>query len=104
VICEGSPAEVRATANAQTDSRDSGDSRSPLPNVKLLTFETRLSRERIVNLAGVQRVEASDPKLIVTTSAPESTLRELLALDPELHGLEVRSPALEDAFLSLTAE
>lgn len=104
VICEGSPAEVRATANAQTDSRDSGDSRSPLPNVKLLTFETRLSRERIVNLAGVQRVEASDPKLIVTTSAPESTLRELLALDPELHGLDVRSPALEDAFLSLTAE
>jgi ABC-2 type transport system ATP-binding protein len=104
VICEGSPAEVRATANAQTDSRDSGDSRSPLPNVKLLTFETRLSRERIANLAGVQRVEASDPKLIVTTSAPESTLRELLALDPELHGLDVRSPALEDAFLSLTAE
>jgi ABC-2 type transport system ATP-binding protein len=40
----------------------------------------------------------------VTSAAPESTLRELLALDLELHSLEVRSPALEDAFLSLTAK
>src|ERR1700744_4912770 len=36
VICEGSPAEVRATANAQSHSRDRDDSRSPLANVKLL--------------------------------------------------------------------
>jgi len=103
VICEGTPAEVRATADAQSDSRNQDDSRSPLPNVKLLSFQTMLSREQIVNLAGVRKVEGSVSSFIVTTSSPESTLRELLALDPELHGLDVRRPALEDAFLALTA-
>jgi ABC-2 type transport system ATP-binding protein len=103
VICEGTPAEVRATANAQSDSRKQDDSRSPLTNVKLLSFQTKLSHEQIANLAGVRKVEASGSRAIVTTSAPESTLRELLALDPELSGLDVRMPALEDAFLTLTA-
>jgi ABC-2 type transport system ATP-binding protein len=55
-----------------------------------------------LNLAGVQKAEASGSNFTVTTSAPESTLRELLALDLELRGLDVRSPALEDAFLTLT--
>ena len=102
VICEGSPAEVRATANAQSHSRDRDDSRSPLANVKLLSFHTTLSREQILTLAGVQEVEVTATGVVVTTSAPESSLRELLALDPELRGLDVRSPALEDAFLALT--
>jgi ABC-2 type transport system ATP-binding protein len=56
-----------------------------------------------VNLAGVLKVEVDGSIVIVTTSAPESTLRELLALDSELCGLDVRTPALEDAFLALTA-
>jgi ABC-2 type transport system ATP-binding protein len=103
VICEGSPAEVRAVAATQT-SRDGGESSSQLRNVKLLSFQTRLSREQILNLAAVQKVEANGASVTVTTSSAESTLRELLALDLELHGLEVRSPALEDAFLTLTAE
>src|SRR5215472_16781935 len=59
VICEGSPAEVRATADAQSDSRNQNDSRSQLPNVKLLSFQTTLSREQIANLAGVRKVEGS---------------------------------------------
>ena len=80
------------------------ESTSQLPNVKLLSFQTQLSRDQILNLAGVQKVEANGTSVIVTTSAPESTLRELLALDSELRGLEVRSPALEDAFLTLTAK
>jgi ABC-2 type transport system ATP-binding protein len=102
VICEGSPAEVRATANAQPGSSERDHSHSPLPNVKLLSFQTTLTREQILILAGVQKVEANGTSVIVTTSTPESTLRELLALDPDLRGLDVRSPALEDAFLSLT--
>ena len=104
VICEGSPAEVRASASGQSDSRDRDDSRSPLPNIKLLSFQTTLSRELILSLGGVQKVETSGSGVVVTTSTPESTLRELLALDLELSGLDVRSPALEDAFLALTAE
>ncbi len=104
VICEGSPAEVRASASGQSDSRDRDDSRSPLPNIKLLSFQSTLSRELILSLGGVQKVETSGSGVVVTTSTPESTLRELLALDLELSGLDVRSPALEDAFLALTAE
>ena len=103
VICEGTPAEVRAAANAQPDSRERDSSQPGLPNIRLLSFQTQLSRDQILTLAGVQKVEAGDTGVIVTTSAPESTLRELLALDPTMHGLEVRSPALEDAFLTLTA-
>jgi ABC-2 type transport system ATP-binding protein len=104
VICEGSPADIRASANAQSNSSERQESRSALPNVKLLSFETKLSHEQILTLTGVQKVEASRSSVVVTTSAPEATLRELLVLDPELRGLDVRSPALEDAFLTLTAE
>lgn len=104
VICEGTPAEVRATASAQSNSETMGNSGSPLSNIKLLSFQTSLSPEQIMNLAGVQKVEVSGSSVIVTTSATESTLRELLALDPNLRDLDVRSPALEDAFLALTAQ
>lgn len=104
VICEGSPEEVRATAAAQSNPAEQRESHSNLPVVKLLSFQTRLHREQILNMAGVQKVEARGSTVTVTTSAPESTLRELLALDTELRGLEVRSPALEDAFLTLTTK
>jgi ABC-2 type transport system ATP-binding protein len=102
VICEGSPEEVRAIAAAQSRPTAEVDSQPWLPNIKLLSFQTLLSREQILNLAGVQKVEANATRIVVTTSAPEATLRELLALDPDLRGLDVRSPALEDAFLALT--
>jgi ABC-2 type transport system ATP-binding protein len=104
VICQGSPAEVRATASARSSSPERDDLQPLQPNIKLLSFQTQLSCEQILNLAGVQKVEASGASVIVTTSAPESTLRELLALDTQLSGLDVRSPALEDAFLTLTAK
>jgi ABC-2 type transport system ATP-binding protein len=104
VICEGSPQEVRATAAAQSSSPVRDGSQSRLPSVKLLSFQTRLSREQILKLVGVQNAEVNGTGVTVTTSVPESTLRELLALDPELHGLDVRSPALEDAFLTLTTK
>jgi ABC-2 type transport system ATP-binding protein len=38
------------------------------------------------------------------TAQPEATLREMLALDPALAGLDVTTPALEDAFLALTSQ
>lgn len=104
VICEGSPGEVRATASAQPNSPERAGGRSLLPTIKILSFQTTLSRKQTENLAGVQTVEANGTSVVVTTSAPEATLRELLALDPELRDLEVRRPALEDAFLTLTAE
>ncbi len=105
VICEGSSAEVKAAGAAVAARSSLAEAQGPRSQaVKLLKFETHLSREQVLKLRGVEHVEGSDTRLVVTSSAPEATLRELLALDLELHGLEVVSPALEDAFLALTAK
>jgi len=40
--------------------------------------------------------------LLIHTEAPEPVLRELFAADASLHGLEITSAGLEDAFLSIT--
>jgi ABC-2 type transport system ATP-binding protein len=71
--------------------------------MKILKFETTLTREQILTLSGVVCVDSATGFAMVTSSAPELTLRELLALDSGLSGLEIRTPALEDAFLALTA-
>jgi hypothetical protein len=40
--------------------------------------------------------------MLVRTQTPEAVLRTMLAHDAALSGLEVRTAALEDAFLALT--
>ena len=105
VICEGTPNEVKAMASGVTASpADPGDAprSAQSSGVKLLKFQTTLTRARLLTLSGVVRVEGETGSVTVTSSAPELTLRELLALDPELSGLEIQTPALEDAFLALT--
>ena len=42
--------------------------------------------------------------ITLVTTSPEAALREMLALDTQLHSLEVIAPALEDAFLALTSK
>jgi ABC-2 type transport system ATP-binding protein len=106
VICEGTPNEVKAMGSGATVAAGSpGDEHSSarVSGVKLLKFETKLTRDRLLTLTGVARVEGETGFVTVTSSAPELTLRELLALDSGLSGLEIQTPALEDAFLALTA-
>jgi ABC-2 type transport system ATP-binding protein len=106
VICEGTPAQVKAAAariTTHSDLPENGTDRSDTSSVKVLKFQTRLSREELLRLPGVERVDGTETSFAVTSSAPEATLRDLLALDQSLHALEVLSPALEDAFLALTA-
>jgi ABC-2 type transport system ATP-binding protein len=106
VVCEGTPNEIKAMgsgATALTAAPKGEASPVPVTGVKLLRFETTLTREQILTLTGVARVDGATGFITVTSSAPELTLRELLALDPELSGLEIQTPALEDAFLALTA-
>lgn len=97
VLCSGTPAEVKSMGAGEGRALRS-DAR-----IKLLRFETTLTRERLLTLRGVEKVGIEEARATVTSSTPEHTLRELLALDPDLCGLEVRSPALEDAFLALTS-
>ena len=51
------------------------------------------------SIFGAQDREA----VIVTAEAAEEVVREMLQRDCTLSGLEISAPALEDAFLALTA-
>jgi ABC-2 type transport system ATP-binding protein len=92
VVCEGTPAEVKSLGAAGA----SGSS------VKIIRCVTTLTAEHLLKMPSIATVENLDELTVITSAQPESTLREMLALDQNLHSLEVQSPALEDAFLALT--
>lgn len=96
-VCEGTPAEVKSMGAA---SAGKSSSRS----LKIIRCATSLPESTLLAMAGVAGVEAAGTLMTITSTQPEVTLRELLALDLDLHSIEVQSPALEDAFLALTAE
>lgn len=106
VICQGTPQEVKDIGSGATATASGAGDERPVAHaagVKLLKFETSLTRDRLLTLTGVIRVQGETGAVTVTSSTPEFTLRELLALDSSLSGLEIQTPALEDAFLALTA-
>jgi ABC-2 type transport system ATP-binding protein len=93
VVCEGTPAEVKSMGSGSSTSR----------SLKIIRCSTSLSITILEAIPGVTHVEALNGHTAVTSATPEATLREMLALDQQLHSLEVASPALEDAFLALVA-
>lgn len=101
VVCEGTPAEVKAFAAGGA----STDASAPRAAAMLKTIRcvTALSREALLSMPGVAEVTVEANMTTLRAVQPETALREMLALDPTLHGLEVSSPALEDAFLALTS-
>lgn len=97
VVCAGTPAEVKSMG-AGVSSAGAVMSGA----VKIIRCATTLTTEYLLKMPGVSNVEAHGALTAITSSQPEATLREMLALDQRLHSLEVQSPALEDAFLALT--
>jgi ABC-2 type transport system ATP-binding protein len=97
VVCEGTPAEVKSLGAATA-----GNSSSR--SLKIIRCSTSLPVSTLLAIAGITGAEVTGAITAITTTQAEGTLRELLALDQDLHSLEVQSPALEDAFLALTAE
>jgi len=87
VVADGSPAEIKARV---ADRR-----------VRCVTAEP-LDAVRAIH--GVQSAESSGAVTEIFTSAAEAVVRELLARDASLSGLEVTSAGLEDAFLAVTRE
>jgi ABC-2 type transport system ATP-binding protein len=85
VISEGTPAEIKRASGGRT-----------------IRCQTRLSQELLQTLPGVTSVELKEGGVIVISSDAEAVVREMLLRDETLSGLEVASPALEDAFLALT--
>ena len=85
LISEGTPAEIK---------RNSGGRR--------IRCHTRLSEDQLKVLPTVTAVEFASGTTVVTATDAENVVREMLSRDETLSGLEVASPALEDAFLALT--
>ena len=99
VVCEGTPAEVKSIGAGLSTSN--GDATH---DIKIIRCTTALTGLRLLAMPGVSTVKLHGKTTVVTSTQPESTLREMLALDQQLHSLEVQSPALEDAFLALTTD
>jgi ABC-2 type transport system ATP-binding protein len=85
VISEGTPAEIKRNSGGRT-----------------IRCRTRLSEEFLLALPTVTNVAFHQDTVLVTATDAETVLREMLLRDETLSGLEVTSPALEDAFLALT--
>ena len=96
VVCSGTPAEVKSISLGTAAGANS-------TTIKIIRCVTTLHVQSIRTIPGVTQAELTDTLTTLTTTQPEATLREMLALDPTLHALEVQSPALEDAFLALTS-
>jgi ABC-2 type transport system ATP-binding protein len=87
IIAEGTPAEIKA--------RTSG---------KQIRCITTLGLQRLRQIAGVTEVREDREAVEIHAREAESVVRELLAYDATLSGLEVTSGGLEDAFLALTRD
>jgi ABC-2 type transport system ATP-binding protein len=96
VICEGTPAEVK--------SMGSGTRSASTKSVKIIRCTTTLTADHLQAMPGIVAVVSVGTLTEITSEQPETTLREMLALDQSLSTLEVESPALEDAFLALTSQ
>src|SRR5579862_6874525 len=85
IVAEGTPAEIKAQTAG-----------------KRIRCTTSLSLDAVRRLAGVTEVKEDREAVEIHTAEAEPVLRELLARDSSLSGLEVTSAGLEEAFIALT--
>ena len=105
LVCSGTPQEVKNLASVLEGNVNSGEPGATASRgVKIIRCVTELNPSTLKNVQGVTSTALNGEVTLITSSQPEATLREILALDQSLHSLEVQSPALEDAFLALTAD
>jgi len=87
IIAQGTPSEIKAQTAG-----------------KKIRCITSVSLSQLRQIAGVTEVREDREAVEIHTAEPEPVLRELLARDAALSGLEVSSAGLEEAFLALTQE
>jgi ABC-2 type transport system ATP-binding protein len=87
LVADGSPDDVRALASGRgaVSFRANG---TPI--------------ETLERLPAVEEVEVARGRVTLRTADPEGTVRALFDSAPQVEGLEVTAPRLEDAFLALT--
>jgi ABC-2 type transport system ATP-binding protein len=86
IVAEGTPAEIKARVLG-----------------KRIRCRTRLPLAELAALPGVRdaRRLAEDTEILAAEAEP--VVRELLARDPSVSGLDIRGAGLEEAFLALTS-
>ena len=85
IVAEGTPESIKASTAG-----------------KRIRCVTQLTLGAIERMAGVASARYDREAVEIQTSSPEATLRELLASDEDLFGLEVSNAGIEEAFLALT--
>ena len=86
VVALGTPAEIKARAAARR-----------------IRCVTRLGPAEVLAMCGARSARQDGAALEILTGNAEPLVRELLARDPSLTGLEVGGAGLEEAFLALTS-
>ena len=86
VVSEGTPAEIKNRGAGRT-----------------IRCSTKLTVDFLRTLPSVTAVEQVRGTTLVVTMQAEAVVRAMLREDESLSGLEIANPALEDAFLALTA-
>lgn len=87
IIAEGTPSEIKAQTAG-----------------KHIRCVSRLDLATIRRLPGVLEAKQNREAIDIQAAVAEPVLRELLARDPQVTGIEVTSAGLEDAFLALTQD
>jgi ABC-2 type transport system ATP-binding protein len=85
IIAGGTPAEIKAKTSG-----------------KRIRCITTLGLTRLRQIPGVVEVREDREAVEIHSGEAECVVRELLALDPSLSGLEISSAGLEEAILALT--
>lgn len=87
VIAEGTPAQIKARTGG-----------------KRIRCISRLPLDLVRGLPGVLDARQDREAFEIQAAEAEPVIRELLARDPQLSGIEVSSAGLEEAFLALTQD
>jgi ABC-2 type transport system ATP-binding protein len=87
LLCEGTSAEIKHRVSGRK-----------------IRCVTQLDLEFLRALPSVSDVQQDREAVLIVAEDPERVVREMLLRDETLHGLEVSSGGLEDAFLALTSE
>jgi ABC-2 type transport system ATP-binding protein len=86
-VCEGTPSEIRRSISGRR-----------------IRCITQLDPAFLSTLPTVTEVKQDREAVVVTAENAEDVVREMLLRDRTLSGLEISSPALEDAFVALTSQ
>lgn len=84
LVCEGTPAEIKHRVSGRR-----------------IRCVTKLEPKFLRTLPTVSDVQQDRDAVMILAEQPEPVVREMLLRDKTLHGLEISTAALEDAFLEL---